>query len=169
MLLERMILDIDVRISELALKIGPTKIKEPENPETEKQVREIVRKIVLNPIFSSGLKKEKIIFEIISFTKCNQGRAKKIFSKMEELGLGLDREINDVITERYDLFMFAELREYLSDKEFDKVYEQIEKKEHFIAIMNKTQEKYEPKYGPDREKWPKEVLEETKKEFDAEF
>ena len=124
---------------------------------------------MLNPIFSSSLEEDKIIFEIIDDTKCSLRKAENIFEEMKEFGLGLNGTSEDEIAEKYDLLLFAELRGYLNKKESDKAYEQVEKKKHFIQVIRESQEKYEPKYGPDRSKWPKEVLEEIKKEFDAEF
>jgi len=77
--------------------------------------------------------------------------------------------LDDIIDDEYDLLSFAELREFLSEKELDKVSERLEKKENIIEIIKESQEEYEPKYGYDRSKWPKEVLEEIKKELDVQF
>ncbi len=153
-LLERMILDVDLKISELAQKIGITQAVEskskPEN--SEKEIQEIVKKIVLSPFFSNNLKREKVMFEIINATKCNMNKAANIFEEMIELGLGLDRKTNDVISETYDLISFADLREYFSDKELEIIYERLKNNEHFIHVMKESKEKYELKYGSDRSK-----------------
>jgi hypothetical protein len=57
---------------------------------------------------------------------------------MKEMDLGLDRNIDDGIAETYDLAFFAELREFLNDKEFEMVYERLEKHENFILVMRKV-------------------------------
>jgi len=57
---------------------------------------------------------------------------------MKEMDLGLDRNIDDGIAETYDLVFFAELREFLNDKEFEMVYERLEKHENFILVMRKV-------------------------------
>ena len=74
-----MILDIDSKISELIQKINPFIKNEPEK--MKKQIRDIVRRIVLNPIFSSRLKRDEIIFEIIDIIKCSISKAAKILKK----------------------------------------------------------------------------------------
>ena len=92
-LLERMILDVDSKISDLIQKINPFINDEP--GKNEKQIRDIVRRIILNPIFSSRLKRDEIIFEIIDIIKCSISKAAKIFEEMRELGLGLNENNKD--------------------------------------------------------------------------
>ena len=168
-LLERMILDVDSKISELAQKIGITQIIEPEtkseSQDTEKQIKEIVKKIISSPFPSRNLKKEKIIFKIIDATKCNKDKAENMIKEMVNLGLGLNRNTNDMIAETYDLVSFAELRGYLNDKELNTVYERLEEHERFIQVIKESKEKYDSKYGTDRSKWPKEIIEEIKNQI----
>ncbi|MCA9827691.1 MAG: hypothetical protein KC444_04775 [Nitrosopumilus sp.] len=97
MLLEKMIFEIDAKIAEMSLKIDPRIIK-PEN--TEEQIKSIVRKIVSSQHFTTNLDEDEIIFEIISITKCNLSKAKTILREMTDLGLGVDRDYDDVVNNR---------------------------------------------------------------------
>ena len=164
-LVERMILDVDSKISDLIQKINPFINDEP--GKNEKQIRDIVRKIILNPIFSSRLKRDEIIFEIIDIIKCSISKATKIFEEMRELGLGLNENNEDQLDGKYDLVLFSELREYLNKNELEKVYERIQKNNQLIKIGRDSQKKFEMQYGSDRSEWPKEVLEEIRKELDV--
>jgi hypothetical protein len=129
-LLERMIFDVDSKISELAQKIDTTRIKMPDSKNNEKLIKEIIRKIVLNPSSSLRLEEEEIVFEIIDATKCNKEKAEGIFREMEDIGLGVNRDQNDRDEETYNLVSFAKLRGYLSDKEFDMANKRLEKHDH---------------------------------------
>ena len=52
--------------------------------------------------------------------KCNLSKAAKIFEEMKELGLGLNKNNEDLLDGKYDLLLFSELREYLNEDEFKK-------------------------------------------------
>jgi len=121
--IEKFISEIDNRLVQFFSKmilsgksnLEPTvKLEEINEEEIKDFVRSLVKK--RNYVFKSCNFSEKDIqYEIINLTKCDMDRARKVFRKMMDLGLGLFRDDDDF--DIHNLLKFCIMREYVSKDE----------------------------------------------------
>ena len=119
--------------------------KEPRIKEIiEDKIKEIVRKILLEDKHSTSnvFTEEHILEEIIGLTKCDVVEAKRIFSKMLDLGLSLHTNMMHSV---YDLWSFSTMREYFTIEEFSGIIKQrVAEQQKQEEYEKKMTAKYEP-------------------------
>lgn len=167
---EKLLLDIDVKINNLLLRINSDKQVASESIEIKEDIiKDIVLFLIIKYSRNYSLKREEIISEIVNMRQCTIIEAKAIFSKMENLGLECC-ERSKAYQLGYDLLEFAYLRRYvlINDK--------------FVVIVNSLHvlhayveeekislnKKYLEKYGS-KEKWTDEIFEKYDEEKNKEF
>lgn len=120
---------------------------------SEERIKEIIRKLIFDDDFS--LEENDLLAKIIKLIKCDLKTAKEIFQKMNKLGLEVCTSSH---TSGYSIQQFAEIRGYVSDKEFKKLSREKEEEERrWEREYEERKEKFIEKYGP-QSKWSDDVM-----------
>ena len=180
--LEKLIFEIDNKISQIILKIIPynknkSQLKYNLDNIDEDKIKEIVRILVYaqDKVFDRFLYAENtILSNIIKITKCDLEDAKTMVNKMMELGLDLYKvpPADFITVDRYNVLSFAEVRGYVSKKELSQIEEELEEKEkkeeeeckrayqEGRRSVQERRSKFFEKYGSDLSKWSEDVQDE---------
>lgn len=119
---------------------------------SEERIKEIIRKLIFDDDFS--LEENALLAKIIKLIKCDLKTAKEIFQKMNKLGLEV---CTSSYIRGYSIHQFAEIRGYVSDKEFKKLSkDKEEEKRRWKREYEESEKKFIEKYGP-RSKWSEDV------------
>lgn len=122
---------------------------------SEERIKEIIRKLIFDDDFL--LEENNLLAKIIKLIKCDLKTAKEIFQKMNKLGLEVCTSSH---TSGYLIHQFAEIRGYVSDKEFKKLSKEKEEEERrWKKEYEESEKKFIEKYGP-RSKWSEDVWDE---------
>jgi len=167
LVIERLIFDIDNKITQIITKIMPSKSVSFSKIDLDQikddSIKEIVRYLATkNPLFDKiKYSEDEMLYEIIKMKKCDLEHAKLIVEKMEELGLKLCLSHEPLDVEfRYDMKKFAQMRGYLSKKEIVDYEEKVARLEdEDKRILDEREKKFYEKYGEDRKKWTQKTLE----------
>ena len=120
---------------------------------SEERIKEIIRKLIFDDDFS--LEENDLLAKIIKLIKCDLKTAKEIFQKMNKLGLEVCTSSH---TSGYSIQQFAEIRGYVSDKEFKKLSREKEEEERrWEREYEEREKKFIEKYGP-QSKWSDDVM-----------
>lgn len=123
---------------------------EKEESISEDLVKEIIRKLFFEHILS--VRSDVLIRKIIKHTKRDYPHARAIMEKMSILGINFCMDMGD-----YSLVEFAEMRDYITEKELGKVYDEIDCEEKKLEELERH---FEEKYGEDSSKWSDQVWDE---------
>lgn len=119
---------------------------------SEERIKEIIRKLIFDDNFS--LEENDLLAKIIKLIKCDLKTAKEIFQKMNKLGLEVCTSSHN---SGYLIHQFAEIRGYVSDKEFKKLSREKEEGERRLEReIEESEKKFIEKYGP-QSKWSEDV------------
>jgi len=182
---EKLIFDIENKKTQTILKISmakqsPFTFKKDTDEVSEDEIKNIVRNFIekysLHDL-SINVSDDVILSHIINMKKCTKEDASRIFRKMLELGLELNR-YNDITFDgktHYELYHFARMREYFTKEEISKRYIEKEKydlkqekaEKELDKKLEQLEEKFTEKYGSDKSKWSNEVIEEYDKTEDS--
>ncbi|MGQ0796012.1 MAG: hypothetical protein ACT4N5_07520 [Nitrosopumilaceae archaeon] len=114
---------------------------------SEELVKEIIRKLIFE--HSLRLIPDILTYCIIKHTKCDYHHALAIKKKMSDLGMDVCMEFD-----YYSIEKFAEMRDYVTGEELEKVYKEIDDEE---KKQKEIERYFEEKYG---ENWSDEVWDE---------
>ena len=162
---EKMLLEMDVRINNLLIRINSAlQTESKETPTQEDKIRIMVLFLLIKHSRDYCLTKEKVNSEIINLQQCTADQSSEMFLEFEKLGLHCCKKIrgSELV---YDLMEFAFLRRYLLPGDsFVVIVNSL-----FILYMHNNDElrrlekKFKEKYGA-KERWREEVFEEFDKE-----
>jgi len=162
---EKMLLEMDVRINNLLIRINSALQTESKETLTqEDKIRIIVLFLLIKHSKDYCLTKDKVTSEIINLQQCTADQSSEMFLEFEKLGLDCCKKLRGSEW-TYDLMEFAFLRRYLLPGDsFVGIVNSL-----FILYMHnnnelrKLENKFKEKYGA-KEKWREEVFEELDKE-----
>ena len=97
---------------------------------SEERIKEIIRKLIFDDDFL--FEENNLLAKIIKLIKCDLKTAKEIFQKMNKLGLEVC--ISSYIR-GYSIQQFAEIRGYISDKEFKKLSREKEERQRRLKSL----------------------------------
>lgn len=173
---ERFISDIDNRLVQAFSKmilsgmesLSPTVKLEEIN---EDDIKEFVRDLILgdeNPDSKDVYSEDELKFEFIRRTKCDITHVSNVIKKMKQAGLALCVQ-SDIIGSRnlsmsvkdfstkYDIGIFATLREYLTISEYSEIFrKRLKIRQENEDIEKERREKFIEKYGPESQ-WSEKV------------
>jgi len=169
--LEKMIFEIDSRIAGFASRMAGQNIGVDKYGITEEISEEELAELVRHSIFDADhlyperISEEMIQQDAIRFKKCDIEYARNVLNTMKRLGLTLCKSFGSSY-DSYDLLWFASLRGYVTKDEL-KAY--FKKREDDEAQKEKRQkeveERYEKKYGKDRDEWPDGIEDDMEEEL----
>lgn len=173
---ERFISDIDNRLVQAFSKmilsgmesLSPTVKLEEIN---EDDIKEFVRDLILgdeNPDSKDVYSEDELKFEFIRRTKCDITHVSNVIKKMKQAGLvlcesssiigssNLSMPFKDRST-KYDIGIFATLREYLTISEYSEIFrKRLKIRQENEDIEKERREKFIEKYGPESQ-WSEKV------------
>ena len=161
--LEKMIFEIDSRIAGFASRMAGQNIGVDKYGITEEISEEELAELVRHSIFDADhlyperISEEMIQQDAIRFKKCDVEYASNILCTMKRLGLTLCKSFGSSY-DSYDLLWFASLRGYVMKDELKAYFKKREDDEAQKEKRRKeVEEKYEKKYGKDRDEWPDDI------------
>lgn len=157
--LEKLLLDIDSKISNLVLRINSENQMVGSVEISEEEIRDFVLFLLVKYNKDYRLGRKEIEAGIINFYQCNAVDAAKIFSKLNELGLESCKK-SGTAKLVYDLLEFAYLRKYLSpnDEFVVKINSLCILGSHLEAEIIRVERRFDERYGS-KERWTDEYFE----------
>lgn len=163
---EKMLLDMDVRINNLLMKINNSILHQETKDTTiqEDKIKDMILFLMIKYNKDYSLTKEKITSEIINFQQGTIEEASKLFLELENLGFNCCKKFNgDEVV--YDLMEFAFLRRYLlpDDSFVTTVNSLFILETYHKEQLKNLKKKFKERHGA-KEKWSDKVFEEWDKE-----
>ncbi len=163
---EKMLLDMDVRINNLLMKINDSVVHQETKDIViqENKIKDMILFLMIKYNRDYSLTREKITSEIINLQQCTIEEASKLFLELENLGLNCCKKFKR--TEFvYDLMEFAFLRRYLlpNDSFVTNVNSLFILEMHHKEQLKNLEKKFKERHGV-KENWNDQVFEEWDKE-----
>src|SRR5437879_597261 len=136
--------------------LRPKKVAQPEVVVKEKIEEEVISAIVRIELFlhnRNSVNEKDLSFDLIRMTTCDVQQARKYISEMRRLGMQLMEGPMGV----YDLFGFAEMRDYITSEEAREFFAKHLKDK---ATKKELESKFVEKYGSEKSKWSIETWDE---------
>jgi len=162
---EKMLLDMDVRINNLLVKINDSVVHETKDIVIqEEKIKDMILFLMIKYNKDCCLTKEKITSEIINLHQVTIKESSKLFSELENLGLNCCKKFKRTKFV-YDLMEFAFLRRYLlPDDSFVTIVDSLFILEmHYKEQLKILEKRFKERYGV-KENWNEQIFEELDKE-----
>ena len=163
---EKMLLDMDVRINNLLMKINDSVVHQvtKDTAIQEDKIKNMILFLMIKYNKDYCLTKEKITSEIINLQQCTIEETSKLLLELENLGLKCCKKLNESEVV-YDLMEFAFLRRYLlpNDSFVTIVNSLFILETHHKEQIKNLEKRFKERHGAEKN-WNDQVFEEFDKE-----